>query len=88
MNRYNRTRSTLNGKYGKPSKVANAHIQGIMNFPYFRNDDLYKIHGSYQKLQTNINTLAAMGKLRDIKGYVKFTLDKLGGSIRSQSTKP
>ena len=47
MNRYNRTRSTLDGKYGKPSKVANAHIQGTMNFPYFRNDDSYKIHGSY-----------------------------------------
>ena len=76
---YNRAKSILEGKYGKPSKVANAHIQSIINLPYIGNVDLYKIHRFYEKLQTNVNSLDTVGKLREIKGYVRFTLDKLGG---------
>ena len=76
---YNRAKSIVEGKYGKPSEVANAHIQSIMNLPYIGNADPYKIHRFYEKLQTNINTLATMSKLREIKGYVRFTLDKLDG---------
>ena len=76
---YNRAKSILEGKYGKPSEVANAHIQSITNLPYIGNADTYKIHRFYEKLQRNINTLDTMGKLRGIKGYVRFTLDKLGG---------
>ena len=76
---YNRAKSILEGKYGKPSEVANAHIQSITNLPYIGNADTYKIHRFYEKLQRNINTLDTMGKLKGIKGYVRFTLDKLGG---------
>ena len=76
---YNRAESILEGKYGKPSEVANAHIQSITNLPYIGNADTYKIHRFYEKLQRNINTLDTMGKLRGIKGYVRFTLHKLGG---------
>ena len=74
---YNRAKSILEGKYRKPSEVANAHNQSIMNLPYIGNADPYKIHRFYEKLQTN--TLSTMGKLREIKGYVRFTLDTFGG---------
>ena len=57
-----------------------------MNLPYIGNADPYKIHRFYEQLQTNINTLDTMGKLREIKGYVRFTLDKLGG-IRADSVR-
>ena len=50
-----------------------------MNLPYIGNADPYKINRFYEKLQTNINTLSIMGKLREIKGYVRFTLDTFGG---------
>ena len=40
---YNRAKSILEGKYGKPSEVANAHIQSIMNLRYIGNADPYKI---------------------------------------------
>ena len=83
---YNRAKSILEGKYGKPSEVVNAHFQSIMNLPYIGNADPYKIHRFYEQLQTNINTLDTMGKLREIKGYVRFTLDKLGG-IRADSVR-
>ena len=50
-----------------------------MNLPFIGNADRYKIHRFYEKLQTNVNTLDTIGKLREIKGYVRFTLDKLRG---------
>ena len=76
---YNRAKSISEGEYGKPSEVANAHIHSIMNLPYIGNADPFKIHRFYEKLKTNINTLDTMCKLREIRGYVRFTLDKLGG---------
>ena len=76
---YNRAKSILEGKYRKPSEVANAHNQSIMNLPYIGNADPYKIHRFYEQLQTNTNTLDTMGKLTKIKGYVRFTIDKLCG---------
>ena len=69
--------SILEGKYGKPSEVANTHIQNIMNLLYIGNADPYKTHGFYEKLQTSVNNLDTMGKLREMKGYVRFTLYKL-----------
>ena len=50
-----------------------------MNLPYIGNADPYKIHLFYEKLQTNINTLDTMVRWREIRGHMRFTLDKLGG---------
>ena len=36
-----------------------------------------KINEFYKKLVTNIQTLESMGKDKDIRGYVGFTLHKL-----------
>ena len=74
---YNRAKSILVEKYGKPSEVANAHIQSIMALPTINNTNPYKIHGFYKRLVTHINTLDTMDKLKEINGYVRFTLDKL-----------
>ena len=76
---YNRAKSILVEKYGKPSEVANAHIQSIMALPTINNTNPYKIHGFYKRLVTHINTLDTMDKLKEINGYVRFTLDKLCG---------
>ena len=38
-----------------------------------------KINEFYKKLVTNIQTLESMGKDKDIRGYVRLTLDKLQG---------
>ena len=64
---YHRTKSIIEGKYGKPSKVANAHIQSIINLPYIGNADPYKFHRFYEKLKTNVKALDTIGKLREIK---------------------
>ena len=73
---YNRANSIQVGKYGKPSEVANAHIQRDMALPTINNTNPYKIHCFYERLITHINTLDTMGKLKEINGYVRFT-DKL-----------
>ena len=76
---YNRAKSILVGKYGKPNEVPNAHIQSAMAQPAINNTNPYKIHEFYERFIAHINTLDAMGKLKEINGYVRFTLDKLCG---------
>ena len=65
---YNRAKSILVGKYGKPSEVANAHTQSVMVLPTTNNTNPYKIHDFYERLIAHINTLDTMGKLKEING--------------------
>jgi len=39
--------------------------------------DVKKVHKFYEGLLTNVQVLETMEKLKDIKGYVCMTLDKL-----------
>ena len=66
-------------KYGKPSEVVNAHIQSIVALPVITGTNPTRINEFYEKLVTNIQTLESMGKEKDIRGYVRLTLDKLPG---------
>ena len=79
---YQRAKAILTSKYGKPSEVANAHIQAIMSLPVINNSNPVRIHEFYEKLLTSVQCLETMGKLTEIKGYVRLTLEKLPG-IRS-----
>ena len=74
---YNRAKNILKSKYGKPSEVANAHIQGIIALPTINQPIVLRIHDFYEKLATNVQSLDTMGKLDEIKGYVRLTLDKV-----------
>ena len=38
-----------------------------------------KIHDFYEKLLSNVQALETLGKLREISGYVRMTIDKLEG---------
>ena len=67
---YNRAKRILVGKYGKPSEVANAHIQSVMALPTINKTNPYKIRDFYKRVIAHINTLDAMGKLKEINGYV------------------
>ena len=68
--------------YVKPREVANAYIQYIMGLSVITETNPTRINEFYEKLVTNIQTLESMGKEKDIRGYVRLTLDKLPG-IRS-----
>ena len=50
-----------------------------MVLPTINNTNSYKIHDFYERFIAHINTLETMGKLKEINGYVRFTLDKLCG---------
>ena len=81
--RYARAKNILKTKYGRPSEVANAHIQSIIGLPVISGKNPARICDFYEKLVTNIQTLESMGKEKEIRGYVRLTLDKLPG-IRAE----
>ena len=74
---YKRAKAILKAKFGKPTKITNAHIQCIMSLPIIIQNNIIKIHDFYEKLVTHSQTLDTMGKLNEINGYVGMTLDKL-----------
>lgn len=76
---YTRAKNVLKTKYGRPSEVANAHVQSIMGLPVITGTNPGRICEFYEKLVTNIQTLESMGKEKEIRGYVRLTLDKLPG---------
>ena len=76
---YMKANNILKTKYGRPSEVANAHVQSIMGLPVITGTNPAIICAFYEKLVTNIQTLEKMGKEKEIRGYVRLTLDKLRG---------
>ena len=52
-----------------------------MGLPVITGTNPTTINDFYKKLVTgtNVQTLVSMGKEKDIKGYLRFTLDKLLG---------
>ena len=74
---YARPKSILLAKFGKPSEVAVAHMQCITSLHVVSNSNRNKIHEFYEKLFVSVQALDTMHKLRDIKGYVRLTLNKL-----------
>ena len=76
---YERAENILKTKYGRPSEVANAHIQSIMSLPIIHGSNPVKITEFYEKLVSSIQTLETMGKQGEFKGYVRHTLYKLPG---------
>ena len=76
---YARAKSILTSRYGKPSEVAAAHIHCITSLPVISNCNPNRIQEFYEKLTISVQALETMKKLKDIKGYVRLTLDKLPG---------
>ena len=74
-----RAKNILVKKYGKHSEVANTHVQNIMSLPHINNSNSYKIYEFSEKLLSSVQALETMGKLKEINGYVRLTLDKLQG---------
>ncbi len=79
---YERAKNILKSKYGKDSKVINAYVQNIIGLPTVTGSQPNKIHEFYETLVTSVQSLETLGKLTQVSGYVRMTLDKLEG-IRS-----
>lgn len=63
-------------KYGKTSEIINAYVQAILAIPHIPGSQPAKIHDFYEKLLSNLQALETLGKLREISGYVRMTIDK------------
>ena len=62
-NSYKRAKNLLQSRYVKDIEVANAHIQSLISFPTIN--------------ITHVQALDTIGKLDEIKVFVKLILDKL-----------
>ena len=74
---YERAKNILKTKYGKPSEVSNAHVQQIISLQTLLGSQPGKVHEFYENLVTNVHALETFGKIKEINGYVRVTLDKL-----------
>ncbi|XP_046846738.1 uncharacterized protein LOC124440389 [Xenia sp. Carnegie-2017] len=79
---YERAKNILTTKYGKTSEIINAYVQNIINLPNIQGTKPGKIHAFYETLLTSVQSLETLGKLKEVSGYVRMTIDKLEG-IRS-----
>ena len=73
---YERAKSILKNKYGRTSEII-AYVQNIMALPSVSGSNPAKIDQVYDKLLFNVQALETLGKLQDINGYVRMSLDKL-----------
>lgn len=79
---YLRARNILTIKYGKESEIINAHftkITSIPVLPVIQGANPNKRFEFYETLLPNLQALETMGKIREVNGYVRMTLDKLEG---------
>ena len=83
---YERAKTILQQRYGDPAEVVNAHIQQIFALPTIHGTSRPKIHEFYDQLLCHVQALDTLGKLGNVAGNVRMTLDKLEG-IRSDITR-
>ena len=76
---YERAKNILRNKYGKTSERVNAYVQNIMGLPAIIGANPTKIHQFYEALSFNVQALETLGKLKEVNGYVRLSIDKLPG---------
>ena len=74
-----RARNILKTRYGKSSEIVNSYIQNIMSLPNVPGCQPSRIHNFYETLMYNVQSLETMGKLSEVNGYVRATIDRLKG---------
>ena len=56
-----------------------AYVANIMSLPTINGSQPNKIHEFYKKFLFNVHSLETMGKLQEVNGYVRMTIDTLPG---------
>ena len=74
-----RAKTILQTEFDKPSEVSNAHMQCFIGLPIVHGTQPAEIRYFYGKLSSHIQALETMGKVKEIGGFVRLTLDKLSG---------
>ena len=76
---YERAKNILKTKFGKESEIVNAYVRSIMSLPVIYGANPNKVSQVYEKLCSSVQALETMGKLGEVNGYVRMTLNKLEG---------
>ena len=76
---YEQAKNILSSRFGKPSELANTHIQNNLSLLVIAGANPVRINEFYEKLMTGVQSLDTVGKLKEINGYVRITVDKLPG---------
>ena len=76
---YQNAKAIVEAEYGQPTEILNAYVKNIMELPVITRANPRKIKEFYQQLLFNVQSLDTLGRLTDVKGNVRSTLDKLKG---------
>ena len=76
---YERAKNILKTKFGMESEIVNAYVSSIMSLPVIHGTNPNKVSQFYEKLCASVQALETMGKLGEMNGYVRITLNKLEG---------
>ena len=76
---YERAKHILKSTYGKSSEVINAYVQNLTSLPVIKGANSSKVHDFHAKLLIIVQALESMGKLSEVNGFARATLDKLEG---------
>ena len=77
---YERAKVILKSRFGLTLKY---DMKNFTSLPVINNSYPGRIHSFYEKLATSVHYLDSMGKLQNINGFVRHTLDQLSG-IKSE----
>lgn len=72
-------KAILEAEYGHPSEIVNAYIRKIMELPVITGGNPRRVKEFYKQLRFNVQSLDTLGRLAEVKGNVRSTLDKLKG---------
>eukprot|EP00795_Rhopilema_esculentum_P001423 gene1423-15844_t len=59
--------------------VINAYVQNLTSLPVIKGANSSKVHDFHAKLLISVQALESMGKLSEVNGFARATLDKLEG---------
>jgi hypothetical protein len=79
---YKNAKKILEEKYGNTSEIVNSYVEEIVNLPSLTNTRPEKIDPLYKKLVYCVQSLETLGKLQEVNGYVRLTLNKVPGIRR------
>ena len=76
---YNRAKSVFDDCYGKESEIVKAYVRDIIELPTIAVAEPVQVHQFYERLVYDVQSLETMGKLEQVNGNVRLTIDKLSG---------
>ena len=83
---YEEAKNILKSRYGSISDVVNPYVQNIFSLPFVHESQPKKVCDFYEKLLYIVESLQILGRLKQVNGYIRSTIDKLDG-IRGDLTR-